>query len=519
MNHRSLAEDVRTSARKHAHRTAVTDGSLTLTYAELDGVAERVAAALRGHGVGAGECVVWHGPKSAVAVAVIHGILRSGTGYVPLDPHAPFARAELITRRTRPRALVVSSEFREQWQASGLALDWYRLPQGHGPEDGLWVAVCSEPVRAPVEDLSYVLHTSGSTGAPKGVVHTHASASAFVDWCVQELEMTEHDVVINSAPLHFDPTVLHLFAVARVGATVALMPESTALFPATYIEFCEQVGGTIWYAVTSTLVWLARHGTGLLPKLSGLRAAVVGGEALLAGDVNALLSAVPHVRLLNVYGPTESNVCTFHEVRGMQDEGVAIPIGKVLPGAEVVVVDDDLAPVADGTTGQLLVRGSMLMKGYLDDEQTARSMVRTADHLDWYATGDYVRANARGEFEFGGRRDTQIKSRGFRVELGEVERQARAFDGVHTCAAVASPDAVFSSAITLFVTAAAPEVVEALRSHLVSQLPHYMVPQEIRYLEGELPTLSNGKTDRRRLTELAALPAPPEPGGHTVHVD
>ncbi|MER7674416.1 amino acid adenylation domain-containing protein [Kitasatospora sp. NPDC096128] len=503
----SLVEDLRASVAKHADRTAVTDGSLTLTYAELDHVADRVASALRRHGVRTGECVVWHGPKSSVAVAAIHGILRSGAGYVPLDPHAPFSRLELIARRAEPRALVVSAEFRDQWRESDLSLDWHQLPAEQGPEGGIWIAVCGEPARAPVDDLSYVLHTSGSTGMPKGVVHTHASASAFVDWCVSELEMTEHDVVINSAPLHFDPTVLHLFAVARVGAAVALMPEGDAPFPTTYIEFCERVGGTIWYAVTSTLVWLARHGTELLGGLGKLRAAVVGGEALLAGDVNTLFSAVPHIRLLNVYGPTESNVCTFHEIDGPQPEDAVIPIGRVLPGAEVIVVDDDLSPVAAGTSGQLLVRGSMMMTGYLDAEQTERSMVRSQDGRTWYATGDYVCENSRGELEFLGRRDTQIKSRGFRVELGEVERHARAFDGVHNCVAVASSDAVFSTAITLFVTAEVPAALTSLRGHLNDRLPHYMVPQRILHLNGELPTLSNGKVDRKQLTEFAGRPA------------
>ncbi|MFF7403024.1 amino acid adenylation domain-containing protein [Streptomyces murinus] len=506
MNRRSLVEDLRASVKSHPDRTAVTDGSVTLTYAELDVLADDVAAALRERGVRDGECVVWHGPKSSVAVAVIHGILRSGAGYVPLDPLAPFARTEMVARQTRPAALVVSSAFRKVWQESDLSLTWYELPVALGSEASAWIAVWDEPARAPIGDLSYVLHTSGSTGTPKGVVHTHASACAFVDWCVQELEMTEHDVVINSAPLHFDPTILHLFAVVRAGAAVALMPESAAPFPAAYIDFCAQVGGTIWYAVTSTLMWLARHGTQLLPQLNGLRAAVVGGEVLQASDVNALLSAVPDIRLLNVYGPTESNVCTFHEIKGPQREDVLIPIGKVLAGAEVIVVDEDLSQIAAGQTGQLLVRGSMLMVGYLDPEQTERYTVRTRDGRAWYATGDYVRENPQGELEFLGRRDTQIKVRGFRVELGEIERQARAFSDVHSCAAVATPDAAFSNAITLFVTGSSHEELGSLPAHLSSRLPRYMLPQRICYLPGELPALSNGKVDRRQLTELAGRP-------------
>ncbi|QWA23250.1 AMP-binding protein [Streptomyces sp. JCM17656] len=364
-----------------------------------------------------------------------------------------------------------------------------------------------------------MFHTSGSTGHPKGVVHTHASASAFVDWSVDELRLTEQDVIINSAPLHFDPTTLHLFGAARVGAAVALMPATAAPFPAAYIDFCRQVGGTVWYAVTSTLIWLARRGKDALPQLGSLRAAVVGGEVLPPGDVNTLFAALPGIRLLNVYGPTESNVCTFHEIRGPQPLDAVIPVGRVLPGAEIVVVDEALAPVSSGSVGQLLVRGSMLMEGYLDPEQTAHAFVHTTDGRQWYATGDLVRENKAGEFEFVGRRDAQIKSRGFRVEPGEIERHLHAVDGIHECVVVATPDALFSTVLTAFVSADDVDVVKAVPGLLRERLPHYMIPQRIVLATGELPRNSNGKVDRNALSELAARPTTlgDSPGLTIVH--
>ncbi|MFE7961322.1 amino acid adenylation domain-containing protein [Streptomyces sp. NPDC057413] len=503
---RSLVDDLRTTAARHGGRTAVIDGTGTLSYARLDTMAEGIAQSLREAGVRPGDCVAWHGAKSRLAVAAVHGILRSGAGYVPVDPDGPIARARLIVDRSRPRVIVTDTPARDQWQTVSPDLAWRALPTGSPVDANLWYAVPTAAPRPPMPDLAYVFHTSGSTGHPKGVVHTHASASAFVDWSVDELQLTEQDVIINSAPLHFDPTTLHLFGAARVGAAVALMPASAAPFPATYIDFCAQVGGTVWYAVTSTLVWLARRGKDLLPQLRSLRAAVVGGEVLPPADVNTLFRAVPGIRLLNVYGPTESNVCTFHEVRGPQPLDAVIPVGRVLPGAEIVVVDEELKPVSPGIQGELLVRGSMLMEGYLDPQQTARAFVHTADGRQWYATGDLVRENGAGELEFIGRRDSQIKSRGFRVELGEIERHLHAADGIQDCVVVATPDALFSTVITAFVDADSIDDVKALPDLLRDRLPHYMIPQRIVLVTGELPRNSNGKVDRKALTELAASP-------------
>ncbi|MER5362412.1 amino acid adenylation domain-containing protein [Streptomyces sp. NPDC002785] len=504
---RSLADDLRATAARHGERTAVIDGTLTLSYAELDNMAEHIAQTLRDAGVCPGDCVAWHGAKSSLAVAAVHGILRSQAGYVPVDPDGPISRAELIVGRSRPRVLVSDSAARDQWRTVAPSLDWQPLSLGSAVAEPMWYAIPASTPRAPLVDLAYVFHTSGSTGHPKGVTHTHASASAFVDWAVQELGLTEQDVIINSAPLHFDPTTLHLFGAARVGAAVALMPAAAAPFPAAYIDFCRQVGGTVWYAVTSTLVWLTRRGKDLLAHLGSLRVAVVGGEVLQPSDVNTLFSALPGIRLLNVYGPTESNVCTFHEIRGSQPSDAVIPIGRVLPGAEITVVDESLEPVGPDCPGQLLVRGSMLMEGYLDTEQTDRAFVRTADGRRWYASGDMVREKPTGELEFIGRQDAQIKSRGFRVELGEIERHLQALNSVHECVAVATPDAVFSNLITAFVSAGSLDDVKPLPDLLRARLPYYMVPQRIVLVAGELPRNANGKVDRKALTELAAQPA------------
>jgi amino acid adenylation domain-containing protein len=501
----TLSDDLRAAAAaRHGDRTAVVDGRTTLSYAELFDAASAVARALADGGIRPGDCVVWHGAKTASAVAVVHGILLAEAGYVPIDPDGPLARAELIVGQCRPRAVVADAAAQAQWAAAGAAMTWRPLDSNTVE---LWLGVPEVEPRPPLDDLAYVLHTSGSTGRPKGVVHTQRSAQAFVDWSVAELALTADDVIINSAPLHFDPSTLHLFGAGRVGATVALVPPTAATFPAVYLDFCREVGATVLYAVTSTMAWLTRRGRDVMPEVDALRAVVFGGEVMQPADMNVLLEAWPAARFINVYGPTESNVATFHEVRTrrLPANGV-VPIGRPLPGTDVVVVDADRKPVPVGATGELLVRGATMMAGYLDPDDTARAFVRTDDGHEWYATGDHVYENPDGEFEFVGRRDGQIKSRGYRVELGEIERHLRAIAGVHECVVVATPQPVVSSVITAFVDAS-PEVAAALPELLADQVPHYMIPERIIAVDGELPRNANGKADRTHLADLAARPA------------
>jgi len=501
----TLADELRATVDQYAHRIAVADGTTTLTYGELDIAVQAVASALIDLGVGAGDCVVWHGRKNAAAVAAVHGIGRAGAGFVPVDPDGPIARSDLIVRRARPRTLVVDGATRRQWQSVSPESRWRRLSSSVETIGGLWVSEPDDSAREPMPDLAYVLHTSGSTGQPKGVVHTQASAVAFVDWAVDELGLGPEDVIVNSSPLHFDPSTLHLFGAARVGATVAPVPAVAMTFPRAYLEFCRAVDATVLYAVTSTMTWLARHASDLFGELRSLRAVVFGGEVMHPGDMNILLANAPQARFVNVYGPTESNVCTFYEVRARHvSSDAVIPIGRPVPGTDVLVVDDDLASVAAGRPGQLIVRGPTVMSRYLDDQDATSAFVATADGRLWYPTGDRVAWGTDGEIEFIGRSDTQVKSRGYRIELGEIERHLSAFSGVHECAAIAVPGREFSSSIIAFVSADRSAEAEQLLRLLRARVPNYMVPESLILMTDELPKLSNGKIDRQSLADMAA---------------
>ncbi|MFE0508568.1 AMP-binding protein [Streptomyces sp. NPDC058964] len=499
----SLADELRVTALTHPDRAAVTDGIATLTYRALDALVADLAAALTAAGVRVGDCVIWHGRKNVAAVAAIHGILRAEAGFVPVDPDGPIARAELIVGLTRPRLLLADGVTKDRWDEAMPALEWRPATPGDVVAGDLWLAPWPGTPREPVESLAYVLHTSGSTGRPKGVVHTQSSALAFIDWAVTELALTCDDVVVNSAPLHFDPSTLHLFGAARVGATVALLPSAAAAFPRKYLAYCRDVGATVLYAVTSTMAWLARRGKDMLGELTSVRAVVFGGEVMQAGDMNILLDGLPQARFLNVYGPTESNVCTFYELPAARlAPDAVIPIGRSLPGTDIVLVGDDLLPVPPGEPGELLVRGPTMMASYLDPADTAKAFVRVAGE-PWYATGDLVLQGSSGELEFIGRRDGQIKTRGFRVELGEVERYLAAIEGVHEAVALGARDQEMNTVIIAFVSADRPTGGAALNEALSARVPRYMLPERIIEVVGDLPKLTNGKVDRQSLAQRA----------------
>ncbi|ONF67865.1 amino acid adenylation domain-containing protein [Amycolatopsis keratiniphila] len=505
-DNRTLGDELRATAVQLPGATAITDGTVAWTYAELDSAAAGIAKALAECGVRPGDCVVWHGRKTISAVAAVHGILRADAAFVPVDPEGPISRAALIVEQTQPRALVADSVTRRKWESLLPDLRWRILTDEAEPAGELWVAEPGAGSREPVPGLAYVLHTSGSTGRPKGVMHTQASARAFLDWAVAELKLGPEDVLLSSSPLHFDPSTLHLFGAARVGAAVALPPPAAVSFPLKYLEFCRDTGTTIIYAVTSTMAWLARRGRDLLPELRSVRAVVFGGEVMRPVDMNVLLAGVPRARFLNVYGPTESNVCTTYEIPTAQVAADAvIPIGRALPGTEIAVVDEELKPVPTGVSGELLVRGPTLMTGYLDG--TAEAFVVTADGRDWYPTGDLVLRNDSGELEFLGRRDGQIKVSGYRVELGEVERHLSALCGVRECAAVAVSGEDAATVIVAFVNTARPSDAKPLHELLREYVPAYMVPERIVTMSTELPKLTNGKVDRQSLADLARLPA------------
>jgi amino acid adenylation domain-containing protein len=513
---------LRRSAARTPHATAVIDGGGPVTYAELDRRANQLARLLLSRGVRSGDRVGLHLPRTADALVGVYGVLAAGAAYVPLPPGVPMPRLRTIATDAGIRVVVAAHEdtdrLRTDLGGPGSPVAEVVAPQAAAELPGDAPEIAVEP-----DHLAYVLYTSGSTGNPKGVMLSHRNALAFVDWAAREFEVTEADRLANHAPLHFDLSVFDVFAAAWAGAIVVPVPTATAAFPRVLAEFVRDRRITVWYSVPSALNLLVSRGGLGADGLPDLRLALFAGEVYPVPLLRRAMEMLPGTRFCNLYGPTETNVCTYHHVpRPLPRDCTALPIGVPLPGVELCAETDDGRPAGIGETGELCVRGATVMRGYLGDaERTAQALRPAPDRpgVPAYHTGDLVTQDTEGHWHFLGRRDSQIKTRGYRVELGEVERALATHPAVLECAAVAVPDEEFGHLIAAFVVLRDDhDDVEATRltAHCRTILPGYMVPWQLRTV-ADLPRTSTDKIDYRRLKADMADMADPEDTEVSAH--
>jgi L-proline---[L-prolyl-carrier protein] ligase len=481
-----LHELVREHARTSPNALAVSASDGRMTYRELDLEANRLAGALVARGVRRGDRVALWLPKSTRAVAVMQAVLRLGAAYVPIDPRSPVDWAVRPLRDCAPRAVLTTAELAESLRRAGITA---AMPYPEEPTS--WDHARPPPEPGGTEhDLAYILYTSGSTGTPKGVCLSHRNALAFVEWAGDELQAGPADRFANHAPFHFDLSVLDLYVAFRAGASVHLIPPETAYAPRLLVDFLDGRHITVWYSVPSALILMTRAGGLLDRRPPALRALLFAGEPYPVGHLRRLRDHLPGVRFLNLYGPTETNVCTYHEVTAIPPEQIrSVPIGRACSGDQVWAVRDDGSPAEPGEEGELVVDGPTVMLGYWGRPPRAGP----------YRTGDRVVLGADGEYHYLGRRDAMVKIRGHRVELGEVEATLQAHPAISDAAVVLSGAGLEAKIVAYLVPAGVdrPDLLDVKR-HCAAALPRHMIVDTVRYL-ADLPRTGNGKVDRRLL--------------------
>jgi len=511
------------SRERAGDRVAVEEPSgRSLTYAELDDRATRLARHLADRGIGAGDRVAFCLRKSLESVVSIFGILKSGAAYVPLDPLAPDDRNLFILEDAGARALVTDAARAQSWagRLAGKAPPLVAFGCASPPSSWPGAAAAADALpapegecRLPAEDpdrLAYILYTSGSTGKPKGVMLTHRNAESFVRWCVEALPVGREDRFSSHAPFHFDLSVLDLFVPILLGATIVLVPEEVGKDPRRLSALIEEARLSVWYSTPSILTLLVQFGDLARRDARSLRVVLFAGEVFPLKHFRALRAAWPHPAYWNLYGPTETNVCTFHRVPDAipPDRTQTFPIGRPCSHCRALVVDESLRPAPDGEVGELLIAGPSVFQGYWNlPDRTAAAFFRDEAGTRWYRTGDLVRRGEAGEFVFHGRRDRMVKRRGYRVELGEIEAALLRHRGLVEAAAVATSPGEGEVAITAFVARAdaAPLSAVALKRHCAETLPSYMIPDRI-VLVGALPKTSTEKVDYPELARRAVGP-------------
>lgn len=495
-----LHDLVSSAAVAHPDRLAVRAPDGDLSYGSLDARANQVARALAAMGVGRGDRVAIWVPKSLEAVIAMQAVLRLGAVYVPMDPSSPAPRARAVMSDCEIKVLVAQERPDDSVLTGDLAGVSVLVARGSG-----WSGVASfsslpleKPSVAP-GDLAYVLYTSGSTGRPKGVCISHANALSFVDWAVSAIGATSNDRFANHAPFHFDLSVLDLYAAFAVGATVCILPEGSAYVAEGLVQFLRQERISVWYSVPSAIVLMMEHGALLEAGPGTLRVLLFAGEPFPVKHLRKLRNAWPHLPMWNLYGPTETNVCTAYEVRAIEPQATNIPIGKAVSGDRVWVSTAGDTEAAVGEEGELVVEGPTVFLGYWGKEPTRGCA---------YRTGDIVRADGDGNLYFLGRRDHMVKIRGHRVELGEVDAALLGHPSVREAATIACGEGLSARLVAFIGTdgSKAPTLLD-IKRHCAERLPRYMIPDDVQSMVA-LPRNVNGKVDRHVLAARCSRALP-----------
>ncbi|AHE97603.1 amino acid adenylation domain-containing protein [Thioalkalivibrio paradoxus] len=489
-----------------AERPSVVFRGQATSYRELAELAQSTATWLLRQGVQPGDRVALCLPKSVDAVALILGTLAAGSAYVPLDAQIPPERARRILEDARPKLVAGTDSTLGRLQpaledSSVATLALPRVAHGEALRARIGDTPSGPPLPPPSgEALAALLYTSGSTGTPKAVMLSHANISAFVDWAVHETGLTADDRVSSHAPFHFDLSTFDLFATFSVGAAVHLLDEVAVKFPGSVARMLETERISVWYSVPTAIRMLVDRDALDATRLPALRLMIFAGEAYPPRRLAAAMHALPGARFLNWYGPTETNVCTSYEVPEPPMPGCrSIPIGQACAHLEVRLLDEHGDDVADGTTGEICVLGPAVMQGYWGRPALTHA-VRIAGRPDSYRTGDFGFRDAQGRLTLVGRRDHQVKLRGHRIELGDVENVLGLHPDITEVAVVVAGD----SEPELVGAVVAPDETgdDQLRSHAAGHLPAYSIPTRwMRY--PSLPRTATGKVDRGLLREHA----------------
>ncbi len=513
----TLSQRLLDSARRHASRPAVYVGNDAYSYEETFRGALAVARALRDAGIGPGDRVgIWM-EKSASSLRVLLGTLLAGAAYVPIDAKMPLLRARYIAADCALAALAVDklrapslAEIRGELPSLRLTFEEGQGPLAAGASGTADLGTLDDaafPIAVGLDDPAYILYTSGSTGRPKGVVLSHRAALGFVDWSIATFTPTPDDRMTSHAPFHFDLSTFDLFVTLVSGASVRLLRSTEVMLAPWLAKKVGEWGTTIWYSVPSALISMVEQGELARIGWPSARVILFAGEVFPTPALRALRRALPHARLWNLYGPTETNVCTYFEVGEIADgETKPIPIGRVCENLRGVILNEDGTEVTHGTEGDLWIGGDNLLTEYWNDAELTAKKTRTLRDGLFYNTGDRVREETDGNLTFLGRKDHMVKVRGYRVEMGEIESALHAFDGVAEAAVVALPEPEAGHRLHAFLSPKSGALLEdgPIRAFLKDYVPLYMVPEKIEILDA-LPRTSTGKIDRVSLAERSRV--------------
>lgn len=484
---------------------AAVHGTDRLTYGELDRRANRLARALRARGLDREGVVAVVTERNLDWLTSVLAILKAGGAYLPIEPHFPADR--IATTLTRAGCTLVLTEPASSGELDRALAD---LPAVRrlGVEEGCAEQSDDSGLRIPVDadQLAYIYFTSGSTGEPKGAMCEHAGMLNHLFAKIDDLEIGRGQVVAQTAPQCFDISLWQLVSALLVGGRTLVIGQEVILDVPRFVDTLVEGRVGVLQVVPSYLEVVLSYLEDQPRDLPDLRCVSVTGEALKADLVERWFAALPGIRLVNAYGLTETSDDTNHEVMDRPPASGRVPIGRPVNNVRVYVVDENLSPVPLGAPGAIVFSGVCVGRGYVNDPERTRQSYLADPHRPGerlYRAGDFGRWLPDGTLEFLGRKDTQVKIAGFRIEIGEIDNTLLRVPGVRDAAVVVAGRPDGSKHLVAFYTGPGRIDEDVLRDRLAESLPRYMLPSAFHWQE-RLPLTANSKIDTRALTALAA---------------
>lgn len=491
---------------------AIVDVSRTWTWSDAATAAGKLVAALVESGVAPGDRVGVHLNKGADGFLAMHAVVSAGAVAVPLDPSSPATRLSricaqmgidvIISHAPRLRTLVDMHAERPIGSIIGLSSDQLDCPSIGA--DALKDLDPISPRRIDADQPSYIITTSGSTGEPKGMVHTHRSALAYANMTLRTYGLTSNDRVSDIAPHHFDISTHSLWSVPLAGATNVVISEPYQRLPASHSQRLQDERVTYWYSVPFLLHQLVLRGDLENRDLSALRWVHFGGEVISPQVIGDFMRAAPNARFANIFGPAETNQCTVAFFDEPPDAEVMLSVGRPLDHSDIRIIDVEAdTPTLDNvvTSGEMWASTPQLMEGYFNQPELNARVLHEVDGKIWYRSGDLVSVDADGDMTFHGRVDHQVKVRGYRIELEGVELELEQLGMAdHVVVAVRRTESGEDELIAgVLGTDPGFDTTEFLR-RAASVLPAYAVPTHTETIASASFT-GSGKLDRRSLRQ------------------
>lgn len=512
MEYYTLTDIVENSAKRFPNGEAFKCGNQSITFSELDVKSSQLAKCLLDSGINKGDRVGIYLNRCMETAIAIYGILKAGAIYVPLDFTAPHARTQKVMSNCNIEILVSSQPLKNRVkklteQSScihriiGLIAD---IPLKTSTWDEVYSLDLSNysPVKIMEADLAYIMFTSGSTGEPKGIMHTHRSSLNYAKLSSNVYNLSSTDRVGNHAPIHFDISTFGYFSSPLAGATTIIVTDAHTKLPGSLAQLMSDEKLTIWYSVPLALVQLLHSGLLDKIKMEALKWVLFGGEVFGFKYLKELMQKWPHVEFANVYGPAEVNQCTYYHFKKILPQFKTLPLGNIWKNTTYKILNGNNEEVNKGEHGELVIRSGTMMEGYwrnktLTEKSFYRENIDSNIEYVYYRTGDVVYEDESGLLFFVGRNDRQVKLRGYRIELNEVESVLLSHQQVNEVAVLIDieQEEIYAAVILFKNVDVTPN---ELKKYCNSHLPTYAVPNRIEIFE-KLPRTSSGKIDKKRI--------------------